>query len=659
MKLTNLLCTGILSALVFTACVDNDDKSVWNDGSQPISFDASIQGMTRAVGNKWTAGDKVGVFMKVAGDDLGTSASLNGENKLYTTDANGILSAGNADNALYYPSDESKSVDFIAYYPYVTSLTNNMYKVNVADQTRPADIDLLYSDNATGFAKGTTGNPQLQFAHKLSQIVFNITKDATVPSLDGLTVTFKGLNTTADFALADGTLANSATPADIRALVNGTNASAIVLPAASQTDVKVIFSLNGKDFTADYPQSELVGGHKYVHKVTLSDQNGQPTITMDAATIEDWNEVAGGDINVDFGDGSDVPTPGEELVLIDETFGDPEKVGDYWPSIDIYTGWTDKSVSYSDPVMVTNGFSYSNASVRSTSTLNGHVWFAAGKESALKIEGFRGGCTNLKLTYQIAANAANAEQSDIKVITDKGEATVPGAVILTENKFQTVELTLPDGCTFVQFTSTAATNTEGYRIDNVRLVANASGEGGDVVDPTPDPDPEKPEPGKEAVIFFETCGDAQPLGSTRVKINDYTGWDNPNLTFNDRFAGEYQNGDVRATSITTNNVWLPAYTTTIEKPAALRISGFDVANYTNLKLSYSIAANSASNQNIIKVDCGGTMLTVPSVPITTANKYQTVELTVPDGISYIEFISDAANTVGFRIDSIKLVGTGK
>ena len=50
---------GALSALVFTACVDNDDKSVWNDGSQPISFNASIQGMTRAVENKWTVGDKV------------------------------------------------------------------------------------------------------------------------------------------------------------------------------------------------------------------------------------------------------------------------------------------------------------------------------------------------------------------------------------------------------------------------------------------------------------------------------------------------------------------------------------------------------------------------------------------------------------------------
>lgn len=660
MKLTNLLCMGALSALALTACVDNDDKSVWNDGSQPISFNASIQGMTRAAGSKWAAGDQVGIFMKAAGGDLSTAASLNGVNKLHTTDANGVLTAGGADNALYYPSDAGKSVDFIAYYPYAVSLTNNIYKVNVVDQTNQPTIDLLYSDNATGFAKGSTANPQLQFSHQLSQIVFNITKDATVPTLDGLTITFKGMNTIADFALADGTLANAAAPADIKAAIDGTSATTIVLPAASLTDVKVVFSLNGKDFTTDYPQTALESGRKYVHNVALSDQNGQPTITMDAATIEDWIEVPGGDINVDFGEGTETPdpTPGEEVVLIDETFGDPEKNAEnFWPSIDIYTGWTDKNVKYSDPLMAG---SYSNASVRSTSTLNGHVWFAANKDAALKIEGFKAGCTDLKLTYQIAANVAGSEQSNIKVITDKGEVTVPSAAIPTQNVFQPIELTLPDGCSFVQFTSNAADNTVGYRIDNVKLVANAGGEGGDVVDPTPDPDPDPtPEPGKEETIFYETCGDANPLGSTKFKINDYKGWDNPNLTFNDRFAGTYQNGDVRATATTTNNVWLPAYTATIEKPAALRITGFNVTNYTNLKLSYSIAANNASNQNIIKVDCGGTMMTVPDVAIATGNKYQTVELSVPDGITYIEFISDAANTVGFRIDSIKLVGTGK
>ncbi len=46
MKLEKLFFATVLSGLAFTACVDNDDKSEWNDGSQPISFTSSIKGLT-------------------------------------------------------------------------------------------------------------------------------------------------------------------------------------------------------------------------------------------------------------------------------------------------------------------------------------------------------------------------------------------------------------------------------------------------------------------------------------------------------------------------------------------------------------------------------------------------------------------------------------
>lgn len=317
MKLTNLLCMGALSALALTACVSNDDKSEWNDGSQPVSFTSSIQGVnTRAVDNKWAAGDKVGVFMKAAGGNLSAATAVN---KLYTTDANGLLTASNAENALYYPTDGS-SVDFVAYYPFTASLTGNIYKVDVTTQTDQPAIDLLYSNNATGFAKGTANKPQLQFVHKLSQIVFNITRDVTVPSLTGLKVTFKGMNTKADFALTDGVLSNVGTVADITAKLNESVASTIVLPAAALSGVKVVFELNGKTFTADYPQATLLAGSKYTHNVKLSDSNGQPVIEMEAATITDWVTVPGGDIDVDFGDGGVTPPSKEVEVTVEKPY---------------------------------------------------------------------------------------------------------------------------------------------------------------------------------------------------------------------------------------------------------------------------------------------------------------------------------------------------
>lgn len=317
MKLGKLLFMGMLSGLVFTACVDNDDKSEWNDGSQPVSFTSSIKGVkTRAVDTKWTAGDKVGIFMKAAGGEL---AAATGVNKLHTTDANGNLTASNAESALYYPTDGS-SVDFIAYYPYSTLLTGTTYKVDVVSQTDQPAIDLLYSNNAKGFAKGAAAKPQLQFTHMLSQIVFNIEKDNTIPTLNGLKVTFKGMNTKADFALADGTLSNAGTPANIVASVNESTVKTIALPAASLSDIKVVFELNGKTYTTDYPQATLEAGHKYTHRVKLSDSNGQPVIEMEPAGITDWVEVPGDDIDVDFGGGSVTPPdPSEETVVVTDS----------------------------------------------------------------------------------------------------------------------------------------------------------------------------------------------------------------------------------------------------------------------------------------------------------------------------------------------------
>ena len=140
-----------------------------------------------------------------------------------------------------------------------------------------------------------------------------------------------------------------------------------------------------------------------------------------------------------------------------------------------------------------------------------------------------------------------------------------------------------------------------------------------------------------------------------------TGWDNNGvLTFSDEFAGQYQNADVRATATLDNNVWFPASTSTTEKLSGLKISGFNVANYTNLSLEYGIATNKTpANQNIIKVRTDKGDVAIESKEFTATNKYETVNVSLPDNITYIEFVSDANNTMGFRVDNIKLTGTKK
>ena len=645
MKLEKLFFATVLSGLAFTACVDNDDKSEWNDGSQPISFTSSIKGVnTRAVDSKWTAGDKIGVFMKATSGDLASAIAVN---KQHATDANGNVSAVDADNALYYPTDGS-SVDFIAYYPYTASLTGNVYKVNVADQSKPENIDLLYSNNATGFAKGTANKPQLQFAHQLSQIVFNITKDATVPSLNGLTVTFEGMNTTADFALANGTLSNVGAAAKIAAVVDETAATAktIVLPTAALADVKVVFNLNGKTFTADYPQKELLTGRKYTHNVKLSDSNGQPVIVMDAATIEDWITVPGGDIDVDFGDGTDVPEP-SEVVVLDESFN----AGQGAFTIDnkdlggMNFVWAHKvfeSVGY----MKASGYYNNTANACESWLVSPNVDLSKATKATLT---FMHCDNNSKVdlaarqtVMTLWATEVATEQWEQIAIPTYGAGTdyvyvSSGDIDLSKYAGKSMKFAFKYVCNG-DFSAT-------WQIQNVKVVADA-GEGGGTVDPDPEPDPT---PGEEVILYEETLGTPAKVGNNWPYADAYTGYtDTHNMTLSSYSTSIRSVDDIA-------NIWFPK-----TKPSCyFQVSGFDTSNYTNLKFTFEIAGeNSTDNQDLIAVETDKGTVTVPSATVEKSPNYHPVALTLQDGMTWLK-ISNDNSTASFRIAKLKVVGTTK
>lgn len=488
MKLGKFLFMGSLSLFALAACVSNDDKSEWNDGSQPVSFTSSIQGLnTRAANAEWTAGDKVGIFMKAANGDLSAATAVN---KLHTTDKNGNLTASNAENALYYPTDGS-SVDFVAYYPYVISLTGTTYKVDVTTQTDQPTIDLLYSNNAKGFAKGASSKPQLQFAHMLSQIVFNIEKDATIPTLNGLKVTFKGMNTKADFTLADGKLSNVGTVADITSPLgeNTTILTTIVLPATTLSDIKVVFDLNGKTYTTDYPQTVLDAGHKYTHRVKLSDSNGQPVIVMEAATITDWTEVPGGDIDVDFGGGS--VTPPTEVVILDESFNggkgsftieDKSLGGMNF----VWNNGTYEGKGY----MKASGWYNNKANACESWLISPNIDLSKAAKATLTFMH----CDNNSKT-DLAARQAVMTLWATEAVTDNWEQiTIPtygagdayayvasGNIDLSKYAGKSMKFAFKYVCNG-DFSAT-------WQIQDVKVIADA-GEGGGTVDPDPDPTPE-------------------------------------------------------------------------------------------------------------------------------------------------------------------------
>lgn len=474
MKQTKFILAGAVAALTLSSCSNNlDDNSSWGSDSQNVKFSSYIEGQktVKASGTTWTTGDKVGIFMKTAGADLGAATAAN---KQFIADDRGKLTAAAADQALAYPEG---AVDFVAYYPYTASVTENKVAVDVKNQSKPEAIDLLYSNNATN-QTASANAVNLGFKHQLATVRLNI-KAQGIASTAGLTATLTGSKTAGSFNLADGSLAvTDASAADIAFTVNaaGTQAEAIVLPQ-NAANVKVKFTLNGKTVEQALPAASATwaAGNRYAIDVTLKGEStGEIYVNFGQATITDWTDVPGGNINVDFNGGTVEPGTGTETVIFEETFGaSVAKVNNYWPSIYDMSNWSNTSgMTFKDPIATANGWEFSSCSVRQTSALKPHVWFAANKESSMEISGFTtAGYKTLTLSYKFASQDPGAKQEDLVIKMGETVVTVPAGTTATANTFQDVVIkNIPAGANTLTFYSSATANKIGWRVDDVKLV---------------------------------------------------------------------------------------------------------------------------------------------------------------------------------------------
>ena len=474
MKQTKFILAGAVAALTLSSCSNNlDDNSSWGSDSQNVKFSSYIEGQktVKASGTTWTTGDKVGIFMKKAGADLGASTAAN---KQFIADDRGTLTAAAADQALAYPEG---AVDFVAYYPYTAIVTENKVAVDVKNQSKPEAIDLLYSNNATNVTASANA-VNLGFKHQLATVRLNI-KAQGIASTAGLTATLTGSKTAGSFNLADGSLAvTDASAADIAFTVNaaGTQAEAIVLPQ-NAANVKVKFTLNGKTVEQALPAASATwaAGNRYAIDVTLKGEStGEIYVNFGQATITDWTDVPGGNINVDFNGGTVEPGTGTETVIFEETFGTSVAiVNNFWPSIYDMSNWSNTSgMTFKDPIATANGWKFSSCSVRQTSALKPHVWFAANKESSMEISGFTtAGYKTLTLSYKFASQNPGAKQEDLVIKMGETVVTVPAGTTATANTFQDVVIkNIPAGANTLTFYSSATANKIGWRVDDVKLV---------------------------------------------------------------------------------------------------------------------------------------------------------------------------------------------
>lgn len=480
MKISNLLYMGALSTLALMSCTNNDDNSEWY-GSEGIVFTTAIQ--SRVSGNTWNANDEVGIYMMNAGSGIEAATA---QNKKYIAQTNGTLTAAPG-NGIYLP--ESGNVDFIAYYPYTTSVSGNKLAVNVSDQSNPAAIDLIYSNGTKGVAATTATTISLGFTHQLTKVTLNVTKDETIETLNGLGVNIKGISTEGEFNLADGTLTATAgtNNKDVAMYIDaqGTTATAtaIILPTAASTDqtsLNLTFNLNGQSFTHTISDASIFKkGTNVSFNAKLSIKNGKPVVTVGNATISNWTEKPGGDINVDFDGGTQ---PGGETVVLDESFATGQ--GSF--TID------NKQLPNGEGSFVWSLGSFNDDKFMKASAYIGGTRYASESWLVSPPVDLSQAAT-ATLTFDHAHNYAGTAEEEFTLWAT--ETSADNWQQLTIDKYgsefnfttATIDLSAYAGKTikfaFKYISTTAAAGT--WEIKNVKVVAN--GEGGGTVDPEPEP----------------------------------------------------------------------------------------------------------------------------------------------------------------------------
>ncbi len=482
MKISNLLYMGALSTLALMSCTNNDDNSEWY-GSEGIVFTTAIQ--SRVSGNTWNANDEVGIYMMNAGSGIEAATA---QNKKYIAQTNGTLTAAPG-NGIYLP--ESGNVDFIAYYPYTTSVSGNKLAVNVSDQSNPAAIDLIYSNGTKGVAATTATTISLGFTHQLTKVTLNVTKDETIETLNGLGVNIKGISTEGEFNLADGTLTATAgtNNKDVAMYIDaqGTTATAtaIILPTAASTDqtsLNLTFNLNGQSFTHTISDASIFEkGTNVSFNAKLSINNGKPVVTVGNATINNWTEKPGGDINVDFDGGTQ---PGGETVVLDESFATGQ--GSF--TID------NKQLPNGEGSFVWNLGSFNDDKFMKASAYIGGTKYASESWLVSPLVDLSQ-ATTATLTFDHAHNYAGTAEEEFTLWAT--ETSADNWQQLTIDKYgsgfkfttATIDLSAYAGKTIkFAFKYVSTTDAAGtWEIKNVKVIAN--GKGGGTVAPEPEPEP--------------------------------------------------------------------------------------------------------------------------------------------------------------------------
>ena len=351
------------------------------------------------------------------------------------------------------------------------------------------------------------------------------------------------------------------------------------------------------------------------------------------------------------------PDPTEGKLIFTEKYGSDvdANILTATTAISSFTHW-DNSYSYSATTADIRAIAHRTPDNTTETKKVNNIWFPASKSAEFVISGINiAGHTKFIVAYEVASNVYATTETDnlnnLKLTLNEKEVTPTSKEVVGNGKASgifhemQVEISVAgtDNST-LKFSTNGTDNKFGLRLYNIRLYAAESG-GTD------------PEPGEGTeVLFAEGFGVmADYAKENKTAIANWTHFDTQ-LTIVDTKA----TADIRVPAKTSTDacLWLPSSFSGTDKSTEIEISGFNSTGYTSLTLSYDLACGKGNtSQTVIKVKCDGTEVAVPAVTLEKANVFYPVSITnIPTGTKKITFVSDSENTMGFRLDNIKLEG---
>lgn len=282
--------------IALTACTN--DNEVTDNGPVAAVINAEISDAvaTRASGTAWAERDEIGI----------SESRFGYTNVPYRWESGKFTPTG---TIIFFQDDDPTT--FSAYYPYNAAGGTLTATTDVTAQQNQPAIDFLYATGATASTHNpevnftnnlSTGGTDCSFHHRMSQITLTFQEGSGVDfnTIKPTSYTLSGLVLAGSFETTTGTAKTdeNAQTADLTMELDGVLTSSVILFPQSTTSIELSVYYSSQPYTATLtvPDGALKAGNNYTYTVTVRNKD----LSVNSATISDWNPVNGGNVNADL-----------------------------------------------------------------------------------------------------------------------------------------------------------------------------------------------------------------------------------------------------------------------------------------------------------------------------------------------------------------------